>query len=853
MDLNDYLSSLNKRLEKDLESMHRMHDDFLDNLVNKRESTPHQPERRQEETIPRLKLDRRLEESSKSKIGTFESLYNETFLEETHMPIASYGFSDLDYSPLVTLLASVLEIELNLSVYQTIRQNHGINIRSFYNKDTNGPEIHIGDMRIDLGKKNQMLRKLYAIMSKDSKELSRDIDDLPGMLRILDKVIEARNDASHIKAIDREKFINFYRNFAELYNRYILSILNLKEQLQSPPDAQRRYWTSKEYSFSSYRSEDEQSDDDYIRSILEGWTSSSDRACSCGILFTDCSKLSVKYYGDTSQIRRLHRIFDEIIEEYKATGIRYSLLDVSDKHASILEQNPGWMGYHKILDEYCQENGISSKHPHGLFIIGGDDVIPMPQVENPCWETHSTMVLEQTVDADILYAFGSKAVSISQGRKLSFNALYEHLQDPRFFVGRLPLENGMMTTSFEEDICQYFTRAIQAHRSGGVQVSAPTLTTCHSAKECGRQMVEGIPLLQLNERFSRFEDNMILSPLTMLEYEKERHRNNDVIKDITNDTSVLDLCQKDYLETLSKADMLIFLLHGGYDPGKPVYYGDARKIDVSMSVIRKCNPATFTPEIFKRPSINIGVVAAVCCYGARFIGYSRNDSSLLTAMYNNTLLFYGSSRIAIGSFDQTLKSSNGQNEYSLVQMRLYLQNLLSGVQAGIAIQNARVEYSRHSNKARKDELGYEYNPYYYMTTILEFNLFGDPLLNAQKIMDMPSEDPNDTILDISFDIRNERRYQEVYSIEKSKSTSILDRVRRLVDNNFEEIHKKMSDTLYRYYKVDPRTLYSAHKYTDGFGRSGYTITYKDNDDAFDHYQMVDTDICGNIRSINETI
>lgn len=869
MDFNDYLSSLDKNLEKDLEYFDRIEKDFLENILNSSDlcteicdntqdspSIPHD-RKNDSDTIARLKLDRRLEESSKSKIGTFETIYNETFLAETHKPIASYGFSDLDYSALVTLLASILEIELNLSIYQAIREKNGIDLSRFYDKNTSGPSITIGKTSIDFGSRKQMLRALQMLIDKEQAFLSSHFKNISRFNNMLKKVIDIRNDASHGLSITKNNFLAFYKTYSELYNGYIFDILDLKENLA--PKSQKRKKSKNDASYAYFCSydniEEQKDDDDYIRSILESNFTLIDHECNSGIIMTDCRKLSLKYSGDADLYEYIYNQFIKIIKKYKNIGITYRLFDVDDKYSHLLEDNPGWMGYYKALNEYCSKNNISSKEPKGLFIIGGDDVIPMPRIENPSWENHSERLLEETVDADMLYAFNEEAVRVNKNARLSYNALLENIDSPRFYVGRLPLENGMMTTSFDEDIISYLERALRSHSEGGINITSPLFTTCHRAQTCGLNMTEGIPLLELPHNHNIFEANMVISPLTMLSFEADRLQNNSVITDMVRNPAILKHCSEEYLEILSKSDMLIFLLHGGYTPGKPLYYGDAIKRELTSRSSERCSPAAFSPTLFKKPGVHIKSVAGVCCYGARFIDYAREDSALLTAMYNDTMLFYGSSRIALGSFDEFLESSQGQNEYSLVQTRHYLQNLLSGVQAGTAIHNAKTSYVKHYSEARKKNQNYETNHWYFLTTILEFNLFGDPLLNVKKIMDIPFEDKYDfdDIFDFSHDFDCEKSYSVVYSAENEKRKSILDRIRGMVDRNFEDIHNKINEKLYSQYKIEPRDLYCAKKYTDGRGRNGYTLTYKSGETAFESYKIVNTDMDGNINSITETI
>ena len=869
MDLNDYISSINKDLQKELDYLNRQQDDFLNNILSKSSQTK-EPETANinhgkfpvespikssdRKTIARLKVDSRLEDSSKSKVGTFEKVYNDIFLEKTRIPIESYGYSDLEYAPLVTLLSTILETELNLSVYQAIRQKYGVDISRYYNKRRKGPWIEIGRTSMNLGEERQMMGCLQKLIEREKSYISSYLKDVDEFCQLLDQIRETRNDASHGVYISKERFIDFYATYAGLFNHHIFSLLDLKERLKASsfirPYSSHETFTESIYS--SYSFEEEQEDEDYIRSIFQTCPVSAERQCSHGIIMTDCSKLSEKYYGDTMYLKeRIYDRFEQILNSYEEVGINYRLLDIDDRYASVLEEHPGWMGYHKALDDYCAKNGITENDPIGLFIIGGDDVIPMPKIENPSADAYTSESLEMTIDADVLYAFSGDYIKISHTDRLSRNTFLQNLGKPRFHVGRLPLESGMMNTLFETDILSYFAKAIDAHREGGIKISAPTFATCHSAKECGRQMTMDIPLMEIKPEKNRFVSNMIISPLAMLEYEKMRALDSKVIRDITNDPSELNNYNKEYLDVMSKADMLIFLLHGGYRPTHPQYKGEAHSLETGACF----QSALIEPDILTQGNINVKSIATVSCYGARFINYSRGDSMLLTSIHNDTLLFYGSSRTAYGSFDVNLPVFNGHNQYSLIQMRSYLLNLLSGVQAGIATQNARTEYLKHHIKARENDEPYEFKNHVFMTTLLEFNLYGDPLLNVQKLMDIPDTEESwlNGLGDFTYDSRNDRTYTEIYSARKKTEGSLLDRVRMLVDRNFESIHNKIAENLYSQYGINPRNLYCAKAFTDGYGRKGYTITYKDPDPSIESYKIIDTDIDGNITTLLETI
>lgn len=117
-------------LDKSLDEFYRSLDDSVNNIFKDADNlltdgtgneapSPIQqtdtPTEQEAQTMPGLVRDERLEDRTMSRIGTFEKIYNEIYESQTKSPI-TFGYADLDYSVLVTLLSSCLEIELNASI-----------------------------------------------------------------------------------------------------------------------------------------------------------------------------------------------------------------------------------------------------------------------------------------------------------------------------------------------------------------------------------------------------------------------------------------------------------------------------------------------------------------------------------------------------------------------------------------------------------------------------------------------------------------------------------------------------------------------------------------------------------------
>lgn len=844
MELNDYLSSLNEDLAKKLAEINSRENDILNKIYNSSSfagskiletKAPAEPE--VQAYLPRLIHDERLEDTSKSKLGTFEKIYSEIFVEETGAPMYKYGYDDLDFSPLVNPLMTLIEIELNHSIYQEIRRLNGIDMTRYYYKNAPDKDVRFGNTVVNVGARKQMLGTLQHMITTCGEQLKEHIKDSASFCRNLSTTISVRNGASHASFINKERFISFYNAYSQMYNGNIQSLMSLKKNLAACRQDKKYLYSygNEEFSLSEIKKRDS-----YIMSLLEDLdTDKSTRRT--GIIMTDCERLSVKYAGDTRSAEEIRGIFEEyVIPAYKRAGIQYMLLDISESSKGYIENNKDWQGYHKALYGFCRERNIQISAPLGLFIIGGDDVIPMPKVANPAHE-QGFQVLEETIDADILYCYDSDYVKIFGGNKLEVGYFLNNLNKPSFYVGRLPLENGMMVTSIFDDIMGYLKRALKEFKESGIMIKSPLMTTCHRGLKCGKMMVEGLPVRELPQRENAFIDNMAVSPLLMLNEEKKENLDSTIIQNMSKSEEMIDKAMEEYKEIIASSDMLIFFLHGGYNPSLPVYCGDA--ILSNNDERERVMPAVFSPKLLAENTA-IKSIAGVCCYGARYIDYSRCDSTLLTAIHKDTLLFYGSSRIAYGPFDDILDDVGGKLCLALEQMREYLKLLFAGVPAGEAITRAKVKFLAGCENV--DEC--------VKTTILEFNVFGDPLLYMQPMVRLTEEDAPKNIPEYVHNERNDRIYQNVYSADaKDQSKSLLERIRGMVDKNLEGIHKQISEQLYRQYSLKPRDLFIVKRFKDGNGKEGYSYCYKHSTESVDAYTFVETDSRGIVKSMKETI
>lgn len=805
MDINDYLSQIRKNIDSQLNDIKSKTDSILDSVGGVRNPG-----------LVRLVDESRLEDESKAKIGTFKRLYTDTYSSETGI---RYSCSELDYSTLVSLLVSVLEIEINLSLYQELRRLCGVRMPEFANARSESKIVPLGrDYSIDVGKKEQTLGPIRSLAEQKQSELRGIIPDCPGFLKSFSSFIEIRNKADHKEYISKDSFLSFYENYAVFFNRYIGTLMDLKQSFMRPS---RSYGSP---SFARYSAS--QSDMDYISAL----DAQSDKTVEekHGVIMTDVSRLALKYYGKVNVMSKEHggvvslktliyNALAKYIDLCAEVGIHYELLDVSAPYWKYaFAQDNSWRAYQKILDDYCDSMGIDGNAPWGLFIIGGNDVIPMPEIANPGhtpeekeWELYAA---EATLDADFLYAYRTERILLDKDGIIAMKFIEDNA---RFHIGRLPLENGSLESNMEADLLGYFQRAYEAYKPGlsvadgsykaaGIELDAPLAVSGLRMKETMFSVTEGLPLMHLRSVDELVENNVFVSPGVNLEEENKG--------------------TESYLSALKSSDMLIFILHGSNHSTESGFYGDPGDC------------CAFAPELFE--VCDNKVFAGICCWGARFIDYSRKNSSLLTAMYNHTLLYVGASRSAVGGFWR-----NERCECSETMLKYYVNYLFQGYNAGEALSRAKTNYFR---KYFSDD-----SLYYALMTILEFNLFGDPLLSVCP--KLPKNEDFDSCTEVSSGVPMPegfatRNFEMLYN-SASAWQPLLSGLRNMVDANFKFIHSEIASRLYRTFGLEPRELYCAFKTTDYSGKQGYMFKYRHIDGKNTYRTRVETDLSGNISHV----
>lgn len=280
-----------------------------------------------------------------------------------------------------------------------------------------------------------------------------------------------------------------------------------------------------------------------------------DASCR-GILFTDTMALAEKYECERGKVVTM---FDEILQRSLDCGIGWQLLDVAEYRPQ-LGRNPFWLDYNQLISDFMEDNGYQYGMKTPVFIIGGDDVIPIPKVE----DTFGTSDDGQ-MPCDMCYGFSGHFFSDLWDGDHTISE-----QDVRNAVSRLPLEDGDMSTRMDDDILGYFERCEEYYEQG-IPVEHVMMTANASWLPASRTMSEHLPLIEHADDDELVEDGMYVSP--------------PVSPDNEEAEEPLEL-------SLEDSGMLLFNLHGSDGEGMSSFYSD-RGEAFNMEMLEKTEARVF--------------------------------------------------------------------------------------------------------------------------------------------------------------------------------------------------------------------------------------------------------------------
>jgi hypothetical protein len=516
-----------------------------------------------------------------------------------------------------------------------------------------------------------------------------------------------------------------------------------------------------------------------------------------GIILTDSYALSKKYGCSVYEALKLLKDFIRKSDEQQ---MYWSLLDIAELNLA----DHSWVAINAEISAFIIKNNLKPGPDLHLMIVGGDDVIPIPLVQDP-YEHGSCGV----IPTDLCYSFSDTYITdILAGEELALD-----MYCARNNVARLPLEDGMMNTSIHEDLGAYFN--VSGLYAGGIPVGNVVMSSNFDWIPASATMSEHLPLLCSADDPELVKDGMYISP-----------------KLLTKDSAAMNI----YCSSLKRADMLMFNLHGADSPGMSGFYSNDEAFNTNLLQVS-----------------NARVFNTVACYGARYKGYSREQSMLLKALYGGGVLLYTGSLVPVPMYyDHQMNEARelllNPGTGSEVFMRLYPLYQFKGMTAGKALLKARCDYFNMCRHVESDGFSF--------STALMFGLYGNPMLHVRERKHViESALQNDALppAPIKAEAKSLSKTIKHRLIQKDCNGSLLDQVRGYVDENLSAIRGIVEKHLYNQLGLPPRNLESIDQFSRPVGNGdyelGYFFNYHNPYAAYSADTCAETDTIGNIKRI----
>ena len=557
---------------------------------------------------------------------------------------------------------------------------------------------------------------------------------------------------------------------------------------------------------------------------------------SDGIILTNTRLIAKKYRNTTPQ--DVLAIIQGFIEKsFQIQDFQWELIDLgAEDMDGALDKDASWVDYAQLLADYTDGVGIRKSPNTPLFIIGGSDVIPMPDFYASIG--HDVKTIE---DSDLLYCF-----------PIDYPWKRVSIKDAIFNVSRLPLDyvgSGKLDSTIEQDLGSYFHRALDTLTNGipftyAMMTSNSGKTDRNDWTWTSADVMSKLPQQQLDNDGNLTKDNMFLCPT--LDVIGEEHLGNEYVEK--------------YKHNLKRTDMLFINLHGSPNKAMSGYLGAENKTPYWGMTI----------ELMKQ--LHVPVINAFPCYGARYGQYyfdnndgsvhdyevyDREDSMLLTAFYEGkALLFTGSCTCSmcskvIGSGTATDHINDSVSAidllmpagYAEAMLKLYAYYLIKGEPAGYAFLHAKIDYLNSRARYENKDLVF--------LTLNQFNLFGCPTLFL-----VPQDSTRHLYESMkSFEVDSKELPEVNYKTEFDKFEQgvdvVLNRARTLVDNNLKLLDKKIRTQLYDSIglKEDNLVRIESLEYN---GQLSYNLTYSKKNVLYPEFYIVQTDKEGNIKDVLES-
>lgn len=523
-----------------------------------------------------------------------------------------------------------------------------------------------------------------------------------------------------------------------------------------------------------------------------------------GIILTDATALARKY---GCSVQDVYDVFNDFIQTAYDQQMYWTFLDIAQYGLDSTNGTPSWIECNDAVSRCIADNGLQPGPDLHLFIIGGNDVIPIPVVEDP-WEYGSGHL-----PTDMCYAFpDTYIIDMLESNEVEFTA-----DDVRNNVGRLPLEDGELETDIRSDLGAYFN--ISSMYSGGIPVGNVLMISNSEWIPASVTMTQHLPLLYNTDDPELIRNGMYISP-----------------KLLTEDEESVDI----YCKSLEKADMLMFNLHGSDAEGMCGFY----------SIDEAFNPSLLSES-------HARVFNTVACFGARYSEYDRYDSMLLSALYGGGILLYTGSLVSVPMFYN--EESNEARELlfnpgtgSEVLMRIYPLYQFKGMTVGEALLQAKCDYFNMCRHVESDGFS--------LSTALMFCLYGNPMLHVRRrqyVVESALQNDAMPPAPVKGDGTPLMKTLRQRVMQKSNgSQSLLEQVRGYVDDNLNAIRSMVEQHLYQQLGLNPQHLDSIDQFSrptiDGNYELGYTFNYHNPQRTFGADNFVEVDSKGKVKRIYTT-
>ncbi|WP_320913825.1 C25 family cysteine peptidase [Butyricimonas paravirosa] len=482
-----------------------------------------------------------------------------------------------------------------------------------------------------------------------------------------------------------------------------------------------------------------------------------------GLIFTNLDLLAEKTGTDEQS---LMAIFDAFIRQKREYGISYKLVDAGNytyrksgfwgnsKKVHLKITSPLWDYMDILMDVHNGEQAAGDEISQYLFIIGGSDIIPMPCIHHYIPNDSN----DDSIDTDMLYAYpyGKEMITLLENQEA-------FTYDQLFFVGRLPLGEDASL----EDLCGYLERNID-YSNGFPMNEAYGQCDPHWKKVSSyvaNDLLNGNYFRDLSRHLSpdHYYNRLLLSPMVV---EGNLHQ-----------------------VFHTNASLYYFNLHGGEGLESRGYAGVMLNKEEYGAL-----PAIEPEHMMTCEEPNI--VISEACYGGRFIGLDQHHSMMLASLFTNTLAFVGSSRVAWGAVDDASSPQSGVSvSYADIIAGYFISAILQGYTVAEALFIARSAVLQGTVPG---------DPHAALT-VVEFNLFGDPMTTMNVRTNLKSG--NKTTSKTTLVDPNTKIGCTIEKIKTEKGNgSILEQVRGAVNANIQQIHATIGQHLYASYGIKPRPV-----------------------------------------------